>query len=168
VCSRRQTDEIAADDRQTTKLAVKALLEVASVDDSGKNIEVAVMRAGWAQHILASVWLLLFVPGRSHYAAQYSSVWSGQLTRCFLLVRLVPANGPRRQPLTMVSDAELDEFVKEIEAEKEEAGKYIANATCRSASRASAAHLRFDRDVDWFADRTLRGLVHAESSTRPA
>ena len=48
----------------------------------------------------------------------------------------------------MVSDAELDEFVKEIEAEKEEAGKYIANATCRSASRASAAHLRFDRDVD--------------------
>ena len=83
-------------------------------------------------------------------------------------MRLVPANGPRRQPLTMVSDAELDEFVKEIEAEKEEAGKYIANATCRSASRASAAHLRFDRDVDWFADRTLRGLVHAESSTRPA
>ena len=31
---------------ETMKLAVKALLEVASVDDSGKNIEVAVMRAG--------------------------------------------------------------------------------------------------------------------------
>jgi hypothetical protein len=44
--SHRQTDEIADDDRQTTKLAVKALLEVASVDDSGKNIEVAVMSAG--------------------------------------------------------------------------------------------------------------------------
>ena len=28
-----------------------------------------------------------------------------------------------RQPLSMVSDAELDEFVTEIEAEKEEAGK---------------------------------------------
>lgn len=65
------TDEVAADDRQTIKLAVKALLEVASVDDSGKNIEVAVMRAG--------------------------------------------------EPLTMVSDADLDAFVTEIEAEKEEA-----------------------------------------------
>jgi 20S proteasome alpha/beta subunit len=45
-CVPDQTDEIAEDDRQVTKLAVKALLEVASVDDSGKNIEVAMMRAG--------------------------------------------------------------------------------------------------------------------------
>lgn len=67
-----QTDDIAADDRLTTKLAVEALMEVccfcllllsrsvvgsylimlrvvvqvASVDDSGKNIEIAVMRPG--------------------------------------------------------------------------------------------------------------------------
>jgi len=43
---KKYTDDIAADDRLTTKLAVEALMEVASVDDSGKNIEIAVMRPG--------------------------------------------------------------------------------------------------------------------------
>ena len=40
------TDEIAADDAATIKLTVQALMEVASVDDTGKNIEVAVIRPG--------------------------------------------------------------------------------------------------------------------------
>jgi 20S proteasome subunit alpha 4 len=40
------TDEKAADDQQTIKLTVQALLEVAAVDDTGKNIEVAIVRKG--------------------------------------------------------------------------------------------------------------------------
>ena len=41
-----QTEEIAADDRLTTKLAVQALLEVAAPSEQGKTIEVAIMRNG--------------------------------------------------------------------------------------------------------------------------
>jgi hypothetical protein len=50
------------------------------------------------------------------------AAWGGRLMiqsiACVPAVRLCC-----RQPLSMVSDAELDELVTEIEAEKEEAGK---------------------------------------------
>ena len=66
------------------------------MDDSGKNIEVAVMRAG--------------------YTPQPSP-----LGFCASALHPYPSVSRGSEPLTMVSDADLDAFVTEIEAEKEEA-----------------------------------------------
>ena len=66
------------------------------MDDSGKNIEVAVMRAG-------------YTPQRS------------PLGFCASALHPNPSVSRGSEPLTMVSDADLDAFVTEIEAEKEEA-----------------------------------------------
>ena len=43
------TDEVAASDKETIKLALKALLEV--VQSGAKNMEVAVMRRGQALQV---------------------------------------------------------------------------------------------------------------------
>ena len=42
----------ATDSKETIKLAVSALMEVATVDETGKNIEVAVLRRGCVPALL--------------------------------------------------------------------------------------------------------------------